>query len=179
MNTFPAPAGAIDVEEWQLDRPRADGSPPNLYRYFTGSSWTIDRGEGQRAITVTVHGLQQLDGLGRRSVVVENLRGYDDRMSIAHARDLKRALTAACDEATEMFERDEVVGIVGPRGDDRMTRLALCAVMALVFAAPPGTAAADPHPCRGHTKSRRREVRWSGVCEHYRRSVRCSRGRAT
>jgi hypothetical protein len=44
--TFPEPAGAVDVEEWQLDRPPADGSPPDLYRHFTGRTWTVERPEG-------------------------------------------------------------------------------------------------------------------------------------
>jgi hypothetical protein len=57
MNKFPDPAGAVDVEDWQLESPRADGSPPDLYRYFAGRSWTIERPAGQRAIEVTIRGL--------------------------------------------------------------------------------------------------------------------------
>jgi hypothetical protein len=114
MNTFPDPAGAVDVEDWQLGRPRADGSPPDMYRYLTGRSWTIERPEGQRAITVTIRGLQQFDGFGQRAIEVENLQGYDDKLSGAEARELARTLIAACDEVTEMFERDEVLGLSDP-----------------------------------------------------------------
>ena len=108
---FPCPAGALEVEEWQLGSPRADGSPPELYRNFTGRTWTIERPEGERDITVKIEGVQQLHGVGQRAIGVMTLDGGEAPLSITEARDLARALIAACDEATEMFDRDEASGL--------------------------------------------------------------------
>jgi hypothetical protein len=55
---FPDPAGAARVHDWELGRTAPDGGP-NAYRGFTGTSWSIDRPDHDRDVTVTIEGLQQ------------------------------------------------------------------------------------------------------------------------
>src|SRR6185437_117212 len=96
-NTFPAPAGAVHVDDWDCFA----GFP---LRGFTGSTWVVDRittaptwPAGDR-IEVAIVGDQRSDGSADRWVCVNRLVGYDDRLTAEQARRLSGVLSAAADE---------------------------------------------------------------------------------
>jgi hypothetical protein len=85
----PMPAGAVEVYGWTDDNKPlgvpTDQTNPNASRYFTGSSWTVDRGSWPSPrgcdIRVFIDGLQHTDGRIERNIVVN-----DDEFTIAEAR---------------------------------------------------------------------------------------------
>jgi hypothetical protein len=105
----PVPAGAVEVYDWADDNEPpwvlTDQTNPNANRYFTGSSWTVDR--AGREMRVFIDGLQHANGRVERNIVIDG-----DAFTIAEARQLAAALIAAADE-------------VDQNSDDR-TELARC-----------------------------------------------------
>lgn len=93
-NTFPIPAGALRVYEWQLGPTGPDGGP-NAYRRFEGGSWGSDR------LTVSVEGVQHGDGRCERFIYVDKAVG-DAELSSKEARRLLRSLTAAVEDIERM-----------------------------------------------------------------------------
>ncbi|KEF99961.1 MULTISPECIES: hypothetical protein [Mycobacterium] len=89
-NTFPVPAGALRVYEWQLGPTGPDGAP-NVYRRFVGSSWGSDR------FAVGIDGLQHGDGSVERFIYLDKDLGLED-VTAKQARRLARALIAAADD---------------------------------------------------------------------------------
>jgi hypothetical protein len=82
------PAGAVEVAEWTdntkpLGAPPTDHTNPNASRYFSGSSWTVDR--SGHDIRVLIDGLQHTSGRIERFVVID-----DDNFTVAEARRLAR-----------------------------------------------------------------------------------------
>ncbi|MDM4141390.1 MULTISPECIES: hypothetical protein [Mycobacterium] len=95
-NTFPIPAGALRVYEWQLGPTGPDGAP-NVSRRFVGGSWGSDR------LTVSVDGIQQGDGSCERYIYVDV---GDAELSSKEARRLACALTAAVEDVERLHEVD-------------------------------------------------------------------------
>lgn len=105
--TFPEPAGAVRVDdEWLLGGRTPEGGP-DVWRYFEGSSWIIERDNDD--IEVKIRGLQHADRHVDREIAVGPLHP-DIPISAAQARQLARALIAAADELERMDEADEAQG---------------------------------------------------------------------
>jgi hypothetical protein len=102
--TFPEPAGAVEVYDWELLGTLPDGSP-NVIRGFTGSSWTIERPDQGGDVTVTIEGVQRPDGSVERHYKIDGLEG-DPRL-IGTSDEFARAVVAAQAEIAEMTRRDE------------------------------------------------------------------------
>jgi hypothetical protein len=94
----PHPASATRVCEWNDD----------ARRYFTGSSWFVDRdGPIDHDITVEIYGSQGTAGDVTRHIMVTE--GNYERMELSssdHAREFGRALIAAADEWDQMATYD-------------------------------------------------------------------------
>jgi hypothetical protein len=84
----PEPAGAARVHMWRDDD--GDGST----RYFTASSWVIDRDDHQDGLEVDISGLHTPDGRVRRWVAI----GSEYELTPRQARQLSQVLAAAADE---------------------------------------------------------------------------------
>ncbi|GAB4672267.1 hypothetical protein [Mycobacterium avium] len=91
---LPVPTGA---EWWEW----ADAGTPQAHRNFHGTRRVIDRRDdpyNAPDIEVYVRGWQHLDGSVDREIVGHELNS-DEGLTVAHARQLARALIAAADEA--------------------------------------------------------------------------------
>jgi hypothetical protein len=85
-----APAGATKIAGW-------DGAT----RVFDGREWTVESGNDGHDITVTIHGMQYVDGRIVSRVAVGGLCP-DWPITSQRARRLARALMAAADAADSL-----------------------------------------------------------------------------
>ncbi|MCV7101550.1 hypothetical protein [Mycobacterium palustre] len=89
---FQLPAGAVDVDAWEIASTAPDGLPI-VYRGFDGSERVVDRPDYKHDIAIGIGGRQYLDGDVTRNVfVVTPIDGP------AEARQFAGALIAAADE---------------------------------------------------------------------------------
>jgi hypothetical protein len=95
------PAGAAWVDMW-----RDDGS--GLFRFFTGSSWMIDRDDGRDAIGVHISGEQSPDGGTRRWIGIAGELPH--QMTAGQARQVGRSLFSAAAELERMQSADDDSG---------------------------------------------------------------------
>jgi hypothetical protein len=79
-------------------------------RFFTGSSWVVERGErlNDEDIVVQIDGSQGTAGDVTRHIMVYNGNREAIELSGDHARQFGLALIAAADEADQMATYDEL-----------------------------------------------------------------------
>jgi hypothetical protein len=88
----PEPAGAVNVDEWTVDR---SGAPT---RWFWGRRRSVDVNvDNPVTVGVGIVGEQHADGASVRWIVVT----ADELLDLPAARQLARALIAAADEADQ------------------------------------------------------------------------------
>jgi hypothetical protein len=98
LANVPHPAGATHVGEWDPFATTATTS-----RYFTGSSWVVNRPDRDSDTLVLVDGTQHADGRIDRLVSLD-----DDDLTSELARQLGEALIAAADEVEQMAGYDRI-----------------------------------------------------------------------
>ena len=109
LANVPHPAGATKVDDWfnpdALIGTIVSYVGPDTARYFTGTSWVVDRDDNDEDIDVSIVGDQYVDGRVQRQIVVHHLHG-DEPITPGQARDLIAVLIAAADEIDQMASRD-------------------------------------------------------------------------
>jgi hypothetical protein len=96
---IPRPAGAMRVCRWE------DTETSRPYRYFVGSSWSVDMPGSGGELEIWIDGMQHHDGSVSRDIVVSDLDA-DHPLTLAQARQLAAVLIAAADEADELTGHD-------------------------------------------------------------------------
>ena len=111
LANVPHPAGATKVDDWfnpdALIGTIVSYVGPDTARYFTGTSWVVDRDDNDEDIDVSIEGEQYVDGRVQRHIVVHHLHG-DEPITPGQARQLAAALTAAADECEQMAGYDRI-----------------------------------------------------------------------
>ena len=95
---LPDPAGATYVADWD----DVEFGIDHASRYFSGSSWVVERGDQDRDIIVQIDGTQGADGSVTRRIMVFDGNREAIELSGAHSARLGAVLTAAADQAVKL-----------------------------------------------------------------------------
>ena len=110
LANVPHPAGATKVDDWfnpdALIGTIVSYVGPDTARYFTGTSWVVDRDGNDEDIDVSIVGDQYVDGRVQRHIVIQ--LHSDEPITPGQARQLAAALTAAADECEQMAGYDRI-----------------------------------------------------------------------